>query len=342
MNATEQMVRSGRFVCAGVVVIALLSAESASAIDWIGPLNGAGWFDDPANWEGGAFPGTGDGATFKGGASVTYNATGQPGNSAEILDLRIGMDTGEGAGEVLFTGGTLILNDFDDEAVRMGQNGQTGGIIQSGGTIDAINGGVRIGDGQGETTVGEFGYYTISGGSVITRGPGDNGRMVVGDHDGNAHMTIVGTGPDLISVAARFEVESNGRLEFILDASGVTPIIANTRMDSDEPRFQGAEPDGDPGAMLLLDFSALTRPIGDILLVDNWSEDDFDLQAVNAPEGAIVHTFPNGTYYYATYTYMAPGGDGFANDLALVAIPEPSTCALMVLAFFGSLSHRRR
>jgi len=127
----------------------------------------------------------------------------------------------------------------------------------------------------------------------------------------------------------RLEVEVNGILRMILDASGVTPILSGLLGNLvDGPRFRSADTKG-PGAMLDIDFSALTTTIGDILLVNNRTADELDGSLgsdeafENAPEGTILHTFGDGTAYQVSYAFTAPDGMGEANDLALLAIAAP-------------------
>jgi len=288
-----------------------------------------------------------DTVKIEGGFTVDFDASGQPGGMLEIEDLRLGTDDGDGNGFLNMIGGTLILNDFDDEALRIGQNGNMGGGIQTGGIIHAVNGGIRIGEGTGGTTTTEFAFWTISGGSLIASGPGSNGRFLVGDKDGNAELNIIGTGPVEISTQQRFEVESNGRLNFTLDANGVTPVLAGLAGAGDNPVFRSADDDigedGDPGSMLSVDFMALSsaNSVGDILLVNNRSDDGISGQFVNALEGSILQSFGDGTQYRLTYEYVA-GSDGLANDLALVAVPEPSTVLLVGLAGLAAVVRRQR
>lgn len=315
--------RNRSLLVATIVLAGSLTGKPLVANDWIGPDMGD-WFV-PSNWSEGSLPDDTDAARIRNGGSVVFNTAG----TTEIEKLRIGEGSNTGNGTLLMEAGTLQINLFDDDAIKLGpSSNQNGFIEQSGGIIQVLNGGVVIG--QGSAAGGELGSYTISGGSLLVEGtnmsPFNTGQITVGESSGNGIFTVVGTGPTEISSNDRLEIEVNGTLRMILDASGVTPILSGLAGNLvDGPRFRSASANG-PGSMLDIDFSALTTTIGDILLVNNRTADVLDGtlgsdQAFeNAPEGTILHTFGDGTAYQVSYAFTAPDGMGEANDLALIAI----------------------
>ena len=315
------------------------------------------WFDD-TNWDllapfyPGEF-GPSDQARIWNNGTADFDATGRglTNDTVTLTLVHLGTDSaqppGTGDGFLNVIGGTMKLVDADRDAIKIGTGiNKTGAINQTGGTVELTQGGFRIGGGRGDgngsfNTMGESGTYTITGGSMIAGSEIDfsviadadnsdeasNSRIVVGENDGNGELNIIGTGPTAIDTPDRFEVEANGRLNITLDAGGVTPISAGRPGSMNEPRFDAAdsvtgETGSDPGAMLNVDFSALTTIIGDILLIDNRSDDTLIDRFTNAADGATLHTFTDGSSYQLDYDYEA-GTDGLTNDLALVAVAAP-------------------
>ena len=259
--------------------------------------------------------------------SGTFNVA-RPGNG-------MGMAFG-GVGGLLarydMQGGTLNNDGF----LYVGPGaGDTGIFEQTGGTVVLGNG--TVGDyfhlGGGWNIDNCTGIYEISGGSLTVNADpglgvalgtvfpawganidGGTGTFRVDESkpgtitgitwNANAYIDGVGAG--------------KGELEFIMDASGVTPITLNGALNlTNSP-------------LLTLDFSALGA-VGDILLVDNDGADAIVGTFNGLAEGASV-----GSGY--TLTYVGDTG----NDLVLqggTVVPEPAGLGLIGLAL---LAVRRR
>ena len=353
LNATSRRALS---LASGVLALAM-GLPGASALELRWNVASGDWFDH-TNWDllapfyPGEF-GPADQARIwnNGTADLDASGRGLTDDTVTLTLVHLGTDSaqppGTGDGFLNVLGGTLKLIDADRDAIKIGTAiNKKGAINQTGGTVELTQGGFRIGGGRGDgngsfNTMGESGAYTISGGSMIAGSEIDfsmiadadnsdearNARIVVGENDGNGELNVIGTGPILIDTPDRFEVEANGRLNFVLDASGVTPISAGRPGSMSEPKFDAAdavtgELGNDPGAMLNVDFSALTTTIGPILLIDNRSDDTLIDRFTNAADGATLHTFSDGSSYQLDYDYEA-GTDGLQNDLALVAMPAP-------------------
>ena len=241
--------------------------------------------------------------------------------------------------------------------VRIGrqvQTGQTAGsstgvVNQTGGLFQVNSGtnGIRLSQADSGTVADSL--YVLSGGSV--RGGATNGSMTAPLQIGNINNTftraefrMVGTGP----TEARFEdVRMQGGaggqavLKFVLDANGVTPIVAE-----DELRFSGTNNTN----LLEIELSALA-PEADITLItadrlttnSSAPSETFTGLADGAPISAIFGL----TQYNWLVRYQDGSDDGVLDAfvklefVSTTDVPEPAALSLLGIGA-AALVRRRR
>ena len=219
---------------------------------------------------------------------------------------------------------------------------QTGGLFQ----VNAGTNGIRLSQADSGTVADSV--YVLSGGSV--RGGATNGSMTAPLQIGNiantftrAEFRMVGTGP----TEARFEdvrmqggVNGQAVLKFVLDASGVTPLIAE-----DELRFSGTNNTN----LLQVELSALA-PQADITLV---TADRLTTNSgapsetfTGLPDGAPISAVFGTTQYNWLVRYQDGSDDGVLDafvKLQFVStqdVPEP--VGMTALVGLGALALLRR
>ncbi|OPZ25816.1 MAG: hypothetical protein BWZ02_02289 [Lentisphaerae bacterium ADurb.BinA184] len=169
-------------------------------------------------------------------------------------------------------------------------------------------------------TLGGTGRISLATGKTVTVNAG--GTLAPGMSAGT--LTVSG-GPVNFAADSIFTVEINGTAVGQYDRLVVTPTGSVTAAD---------------GALLALDFDPLfTAAVGDIVyILDNQTASPI-LDLFQYGEGDLVGVHGGLKWIL---TYAANTGVGFTggNDLALMAIPEPATGVLVLLA--GVLALRRR
>ena len=233
--------------------------------------------------------------------------------------------TGSGTATYNMNGGTLNHTGW----TFFGRDANsTGSFIQTAGAA-------TFGDGAGadyfhiDSGVGDVGtgLYEISGGSMTVNtdveiGIGYHGSADAGAGTFRVDGSVAGGGPTAITWTGTANVggggTNQGELEFIMDASGVTPITLNGALNLIS------------SPLLTLDMSGLGAGVGNILLVDTTG-------GTTGTFNGLLEGAPVGTY---TLTYVG-GLDG--NDVVLQAapIPEPAGLGLIGLALLAVRKRRR-
>ncbi len=228
-------------------------------------------------------------------------------------------DWGEGQRMRVYEGATLLVEDGAELLgagwFRVGADGSSGTVIQSGGTVM-----VQDGADDAHLVIGDKantqGYYTLNAGT-ITYSSAEDGRLIVGDRASSGTLTIAGsqgvvTMNDLIVCQ---QAGSTGTLVYQLDADGVSPITLDGDCTLDS---EGA----DSNAFLVVEATAVP-PQDEIVLIDLGVNGELEGSFDNVPEGNEVSVTYRGDTYVYTLTYHG-GLDGM--DIALVyshLIPEP-------------------
>ncbi len=296
-----------------------------------------------SGWSTGSEPNGGSLAAINNGATVTIDQAGEVAaqlrlastisDSGYVLmtggdiyissQLRVG---DEGTGTWTQTGGDLVANDvlwigargLGYDANAIGTFNLQGGTVTVNGTSSTD---MRIGRAGGEgilnisggtwTTAGQFNIAALpaaddypSKGSVNLSGTGvlNVGTTLLNDATGGdpGEALLSLTGSNVTVSALSYAHRPDATLSYIADASGISPITV----------IDGAGGVSIQDGELLIDLSAMTSTPSTIVLIDNQQPDPISGEFLNAPEGTMF-----GDY---TLTYLYDGGDGDANDLALI------------------------
>jgi hypothetical protein len=201
-----------------------------------------------------------------------------------------------GQGTYNLSAGTVDVQGTASTAMRVGRAGATGTLNISGGTFTTA-GQFNIAAQPAAEGLPSKGTVNLSGTGVLNVGT-TLLNDATGTDPGEALLTL--SGSNVTVTALSYAHRPDATLSFIADAAGVSPITV-----IDGPGGVSIQ-DGD----LLLDLSAMTATPGVIVLIDNQQPDPISGAFLNAPEGTLF-----GDYML---TYLYDGGDGDANDLALV------------------------
>ena len=225
-------------------------------------------------------------------------------------------------GQVDQTGGTVVAGDW----ISLGrETGATGVYNMSGGSLAVTNDGISVGESTGAT-----GFFNLSGDATVNAGNLRVGRSLASNAaDGGGTGTMTVTGPNVSVTVGQLSVGANdgvvndgqGTLEFTSDG-GVSTINVLGDITLNDGSVAGF-------ANLLVDLE--TSPVaGDVVLIDVAGVTNGEFAGL--PEGSAV---PNSGGRTITYSY------GGGSSVALVAIPEPAACVLLVLGA-GIAAGRRR
>lgn len=228
--------------------------------------------------------------------------------SGAIAGAGGGSITKEGAGTLVvnnatgctYTGGTTINNG------RLLINNASGSALGGGAVV--VNNGGRLGvlsTAEGGTGIGSF-----SGGLFVNSG----GFVKAGNSVG---LLTVGGGITL-NAGSTAEFEINGITTAGVDFS---QIISSGLVTINN-------------ATLILNPSILVPLSATITLVRNDSGAAVAGIFAGLPEGALISAGPN--LFQLTYLFNDPSGDGQGNDIAITAVPEPASIALMLGGALGA------
>jgi hypothetical protein len=335
--------------CLLFVMVCLMATGAYASQSWVGPT---GSWGTASLWQNSVLP-----SDATSGGEIKIIKT-----SATSCNLDVAAGSFSTTKVTVSGNGGLTLNILSGGSILIGKemavgNGTAGsgvptGIVkQTGGTVTlndtgAVNAGkLEIGYKTGTAGVGN-GTYTISGGTI-----NGTGGIYVGAFAGTGtggtssaigKMVVQGTGGTISVGSLAVGVgdvtgfyTGTGTLEYQLN-NGVSAITSAGAVIID-PVNQAA-------AIANLLVSATNGPIANVVLLINNNSGTavtgvFD--AVNGVTGGNEGTKIDfgGMEYLLTYVYNAAGGDGIANDVALVLVPEPVTIALLGLGF---LAMRRR
>lgn len=347
------MNRKKALVCVSAAALFAAAPAFAAQIRFSN-VGGDGLWENPLNWVGDAIPTTVDiadiGSTFT--ASLSSAQTVQelqvqwPNSSGTYLPGTATLNVLPGANLTVSTSNAARIG----RAVQSGQAvGSSLGVVnQTGGTVTITTGsnGLRLSQADGTTVADSL--YSISGGSV--RGGLTNGSMTaplqVGSFSNSfsrAEFRMVGSGV----TEARFEdVRMQGSatgpavLKFVLDAGGVTPLIAE-----DELRFNGVNSN-----LLEIELAALapetdlTLIMADRLTAQNGAPGEF---FTGLPPGSPISAVFGLTQYNWTVEYQDGSDDGILDayvKLAFVSteiIPEPASLSLLGVGALMLVRRRR-
>ncbi|WP_425397314.1 PEP-CTERM sorting domain-containing protein [Aeoliella sp.] len=267
-------------------------------------------------------------------------------HSPTLLDLGGGGDDDLGDIQFLMTGGTLNLSQ--DSEIGNGSDSNlamadyTAYFIQTGGDVIVTGGsGTDIKLSAGGDAIPMGSVYSIRGGSLQSSGTVDlgGGAPAAPVTHASALFEIVGTGPTSIEIEdlktdTAADVGTPIALGFVLDAGGVTPLVARDDVQMD-------------GLGLELGLSDVP-PAGDIVLIqaDRLSNDN---QFIGLPDGSDVSADFGGNTYTWTINYFDSSDDTVIVDAVVLsnlrvspAVPEPATVVLISVAGLLGLAVRRR
>ena len=346
-----------RRVSTGILLLAAAAPVMAAQVRFD---NGGGnnLWENPLNWDNAGvdgLPTTADVADI--GSTFTANVS----SAQSISELQVQWPNSS----TTYLPGTATLNIQPGASIIVGstngarvgrqvQAGQmagssTGVVNQTGGLLQISSGtnGLRLSQADSGTVADSL--YVLSGGSV--RGGATNGSMTAPLQVGNiantftrAEFRMVGTGP----TEARFEdVRMQGSatgqsvLKFVLDAAGVTPLIAE-----DEMRFTGTNNNN----LLQVELSALA-PEADVTLITadrlNTNSGAPSETFTGLPEGAPISAVFGTTQYNWLVRYQDGSDDGVLDAfvklefVSTTEVPEPAALSALGLGALALVRRRR-
>lgn len=203
-----------------------------------------------------------------------------------------------------YTGGTtvssgrLLINNSSGSALGAGNV-----VVNSGGQLGVLSvaeGGTGIGSFSGGLTVNSGGFLK-AGNSV--------GLLTIGG--GTSGLTLNG--------GATMEVEINGITTPGVDWSQIR--VSNGAIFLNSPNLSAT--------------ASVIVPFGTTLVIVRNDTNSFVTGTfAGLPEGGFFFAGPN--YFQITYVFNSPGSDGLANDIAITAVPEPASLALIGCGLFGA------
>jgi hypothetical protein len=321
-----------------LAVVALLAMACSASAGTIGTWKTAavGLWSNGANWSAGTVPPTGSTST-----TDEIKITGAGGDATVDYGVDCGVAKVSVAGNNdatapvlrVVTGANLATGELRAGSKGTTSGGSRGLIVQTDGIVSVTD--LKLGlYGTSGTGIAD-GYYTISGGTLQGKTSGSD-RLYVGaglatgstKDNTTGRFTVVGNlatiSMKMLYVGSDGTNAGTGTLEFQVSPSGVSHVqtTGNSGVILDA---------GGANSVANLVVSLIsTVPAADILLVKNIGtgavSGAFDsLNGGTAAEGASV-TLGGNTY---TLTYQYNGGDGIANDIALVfqgsAVEQPAS-----------------
>jgi hypothetical protein len=212
--------------------------------------------------------------------------------TVSVDDIRVGI---HGDGQLDFTGGTLQCTRGNGDT-RLGQNGNTGVINQSGGVWE-MNQDLAIGIGSGCT-----GVFNLSGGTVIN----GRGKFTVGESGATGTMTISG---------GNFNTDGTARIyddgTFSVVGSAATSIGIGTAGTTDGSWMQ------DSGSLLRVQIDQTPIGVTSIFINDYGDNGGGDVTFESGSELDVdfAGSFTNG----GTFTVMEWEGNLTDNGLVFAA-----------------------
>jgi autotransporter-associated beta strand protein len=277
----KQLIRS----CVAILATLGLAVAQADELDWNNAL-GDHDFSNAGNFALRASSGYNFLNVSLNGSDRAIMSSG----TVSVDDIRVGI---HGDGQLDFTGGTLQCSRGSGDT-RLGQNGNTGVINQSGGMWD-INQDLAIGIGSGCT-----GIFNLSGGTVIN----GRGKFTVGESGSTGSMTISG---------GSFNTDGTARIyndgTFAVVGSAATSIGIGTTGSTDGSWTQ------DSGSLLSVTVDQTTTGVTPIFIKDNGGGGNVTFE--NGSQLAVDFTgaFTNG----GTFTVMEWEGALTDNGLAFAS-----------------------
>jgi hypothetical protein len=270
--------------CAAILATLGLAVAQAEELDWSNAL-GDNDFSNAGNFELRASSGYNFLNVSLNGADRAVMSSG----TVSVDDIRVGI---HGDGQFDFTGGTLQCTRGSGDT-RLGQNGNTGIINQSGGTWQ-INQDLAIGIGSGCT-----GVFNLSGGTVIN----GRGKFTVGESSSTGTMTIRGGSFNTDGTARIYEDGT-----FAVVGSAATSIGIGTTGTTDGSWTQ------DSGSLLSVTVDQTTTGVTPIFINEYGDNGGGDVTFESGSRLAVGFSgaFTNG----GTFTVMEWEGSLTDNGLA--------------------------
>lgn len=286
----------------------------------------SGYWSDGANWALGRVPLATDGYINirQGAASVCTLNTDEG-----LFSSRLMMQNGQ----------TLNIEDggrFGTKWSRVGRNTAAYVNMTGNGTFVMNDDDLYIGLEGGSAEWKMFDSSSL----MVQADDGDDGEELhVGYNNGYGLLQLNGSGitvnVDRIHFSNRADQgDPASTLEFVLDASGVSTIIAQRTYIAEAGT-----------ADLLLTDPGVTLTAEDIVLIASTGSYSIggagvfnSLNGGSASEGTLIAL--GGNLYSLTYAYEA-NADGVLNDVALVLVPEPATLALLSMGAAALLRRKR-
>lgn len=306
--------RTNIFFAATALVCSL--SQSEAAIQYFG-TDGGNW-DTPAHWVSGNATAAGDTAEVNAGrtANITTTITTRTGTTG------IGQNQNGTSSLIVRNGGTFIANNATAHlyvgGIRAdGQNSDGIFTVESGGTYTQINGNLEIGN----ITRGTTGTVTFETGSTLDL---RNGDIYV--NKGTLRIENGVTIPNTYAIKEDFAVSDEGILEFKTVGSSVGTLV---RTIENRSRLLNLS----SGSTLSMELTG-AHTVG-----DSWALMT-NVQTFTGTFGTIVDS----TVGHENYVFSADYGTTTANQLTvtLIAVPEPSSTALLGLGGLALLLRRKR
>ncbi len=314
-------VNGGLFTASGTTILGNIASS-------IGTLSVAsGTFSSSAPLVVGSVAGGTGNVTVSGGnltAGITTIGSGGAGTvtvsggTMSVTTFTVSSQSGS-VGSLVISGGRFATTASGNYFVGQRTAGTTtGSFSQSGGEVDLAGGGgvLVVGSSNGEAQT-VHGSATISGGNF-------NGGFLIGGNTGVSDGTLTIQGSTAVigstSVSAGIDLRSTGKIVFQLDGVGVSTLD-----------YANANVSFSTGADLWIDGSAYTGGDQIITLIDAGSFTNGDFATINQS----VFGFGSG---YTTNLFF----DGNDLKLAITAVPEPSTWALLGLGLGAVLWQTRK